>query len=137
MQNIIAFICGCIFALGLLISGMTNPAKVLAFLDITGQWNPSLLWVMGGAITIAIFPFQYAVRHKNLKTLFQQPIELPQATIINSKLLLGAIIFGIGWGLSGICPAPALTLLGLGYIEVLYFIIPMFIGMWLYNKTIA
>ncbi len=134
-KNIIAMLLGSLFSLGLMFSGMSNPKKVLDFLDISGNWDASLAFVMGGAILVAFLPFQYAMRTQ--KTIFNEQIDLPKATQVDLKLLLGALLFGIGWGIAGICPAPALTLIGLGYYQALYFIVAMFAGMLLYAKTIG
>ncbi|EPG37759.1 DUF6691 family protein [Acinetobacter colistiniresistens] len=127
MKNLFAFIFGSIFALGLLISGMSNPEKVLSFLDIFGTWDISLMFVMIGAIAVAFIPFQKALR--NPKTLSGEVIALPKNNQIDKKLIAGAILFGMGWGIAGICPAPAITLIGLGYFEVWYFIGAMLFGM--------
>ena len=135
MKNMIAFICGGVFALGLMLSGMSNPAVVQAFFDVFGAWSPRLMFVMGGAVLISFYPFQRAMRQKHPKTIFNEPIDLPTSKIIDSRLIMGSILFGIGWGLSGICPAPGLTLLGLGHWEALYFIIPMLFGMFLYKLS--
>ena len=134
MKNILAFLAGSVFAIGLMLSGMANPAKVLGFLDLFGQWDASLAFVMLGAISIAFVPFQYAVKQQQPTTLLNEPIELPQTTQIDTKLILGAVLFGMGWGIAGMCPAPALTLLGLGHFSALYFIIAMLLAMWLYQK---
>ena len=134
-KNIIAMLLGSLFSVGLMFSGMSNPKKVLDFLDISGNWDASLAFVMGGAILVAFLPFQYATRTP--KTIFNEQIDLPKATQVDLKLLLGALLFGIGWGITGICPAPALTLIGLGYYQALYFIVAMFAGMFLYAKTIG
>jgi uncharacterized protein len=131
MKNIFAFIFGSLFSLGLMISGMSNPEKVLGFLDIFGQWDISLMFVMLGAIAVAFIPFQKAI--KNPKTLFNEQIQLPTNTQIDQRLIAGAFIFGIGWGIAGICPAPALTLIGLGHFEALYFIVAMLFGMLIYQ----
>lgn len=131
MKNFLAFIFGSLFALGLMISGMSNPEKVLAFLDILGDWDISLLFVMLGAIAIAFIPYQRA--KNNPQTLFHESIDLPSKTKIDQQLIIGALIFGIGWGLVGICPAPALTLIGLGHYQVLYFVIAMFLGIWIHR----
>ncbi|MCH7311529.1 YeeE/YedE family protein [Acinetobacter sp. ANC 4805] len=127
MKNILAFIFGSLFALGLLISGMSNPEKVLGFLDILGQWDISLMFVMMGAIIVAIIPFQKAIR--NPKTIFGEEISLPMNTHIDKKLIVGSSLFGVGWGIAGICPAPAITLIGLGYSQAWYFIAAMLLGM--------
>ena len=131
MKNIFAFIFGGLFSLGLMISGMSNPEKVLGFLDIFGQWDISLMFVMLGAIAVAFIPFQKAI--KSPKTLFNEQIQLPTNTQIDQRLIVGAFIFGIGWGIVGICPAPALTLIGLGHFEALYFIVAMLLGMLIYR----
>ncbi|MEO9278427.1 MULTISPECIES: DUF6691 family protein [Acinetobacter] len=131
MKNILAFIFGSLFSLGLMISGMSNPEKVLGFLDIFGQWDISLMFVMLGAIAVAFIPFQKAI--KSPKTIFNEQIQLPMNTQIDQRLIAGALIFGIGWGIAGICPAPALTLIGLGHFEALYFIVAMLLGMFIYR----
>ncbi|HGH3124302.1 TPA: DUF6691 family protein, partial [Acinetobacter baumannii] len=100
MKNIFAFIFGGLFSLGLMISGMSNPAKVLGFLDIFGQWDISLMFVMLGAIAVAFIPFQRAI--KKPKTIFNEQIQLPTNTQIDQRLIVGAFIFGIGWGIAGI-----------------------------------
>lgn len=133
MKNLIAFFIGAVFALGLLISGMSNPQKVQDFLDIFGTWDASLVFVMVGAIAVAFIPFQKVVRARHAKTLFGDTIDLPTHRHIDTKLLLGSAMFGIGWGMAGICPAPSLTLIGLGNFQVLYFVIPMLIGMGLHH----
>jgi uncharacterized protein len=137
MKNIFAFLFGGLFSVGLMLSGMSNPEKVLGFLDVAGQWDPSLAFVMMGAIVVAFIPFQLAVRRNQPKTVFGDAIDLPQATQIDAKLLIGASIFGIGWGLTGVCPAPAFTLIGLGYTQILYFIVAMFIGVLAHKKLIG
>ena len=131
MKNILAFIFGSLFALGLLISGMSNPETVLGFLDIFGQWDISLMFVMMGAIIVAITPFQKAIR--NPKTIFGEEISLPMNTHIDKKLILGSSLFGVGWGIAGICPAPAITLIGLGYSQAWYFIGAMLLGMFVHR----
>ncbi len=131
INRLLALLAGSLFSIGLLFSGMANPQKVLDFLDVSGNWDASLLFVMLGAILIAFLPFQYALRHR--VSLWSEPILLPIRTDIDTKLILGSLLFGIGWGLAGICPAPALTLIGLGHFKVLYFIIPMLAGMLLYR----
>ena len=135
IKNILALAFGSLFSIGLMFSGMSNPKKVLDFLDITGNWDASLAFVMGGAILVAFLPFQYAM--KKQKTIFNEKIDLPTASSVDPKLLWGALIFGMGWGVAGICPAPALTLIGLGYYQAIYFIVAMFAGMFLYAKTIG
>lgn len=134
MKNILAFIFGSLFSVGLMVSGMSNPQKVIDFLDIFGNWDASLAFVMMGAIAVAFIPFQKAVRSHRPTTLFNEPIELPTNHKIDAKLILGALIFGVGWGIAGICPAPSFTLIGLGHYEVLYFIVAMLLGVWIHRK---
>lgn len=134
MKNLFAFIFGSIFALGLIVSGMSNPAKVLSFLDIFGDWDISLMFVMIGAIAVAFIPFQKAVRSSAPTTVFNEQIDLPSNNKIDSKLIIGALIFGAGWGIAGICPAPSFTLIGLGHYQVLYFIVAMLAGVLIHRK---
>ena len=133
MKNIFAFIFGGLFSAGLMLSGMSNPAKVIGFLDIFGQWDPSLAFVMIGAIVVAFIPFQKAIRDP--VTVFNEVIELPKNTQLDTKLIAGAFIFGIGWGIAGICPAPAFTLIGLGHYQALYFIVAMLFGVLIHRKV--
>lgn len=132
MKNILAFVFGGLFSIGLMLSGMSNPAKVIGFLDLFGTWDPSLAFVMIGAILVAFIAFQKAIRKPI--TVFNEPIMIPQNTQLDKKLLLGAFIFGIGWGIAGICPAPAFTLIGLGYYQAMYFIIAMLVGVFIHRR---
>lgn len=134
MKNLFAMLFGALFSVGLMFSGMSNPKKVLDFLDIFGRWDASLAFVMIGAILIAFVPFQLAVRKTSPRTIFGEKIILPTAQHIDRRLIIGAIMFGVGWGLVGICPAPSLTLIGLGYYSALYFIIAMLLGMFIANR---
>ncbi|ENW05054.1 DUF6691 family protein [Acinetobacter beijerinckii] len=131
MKNLFAFIFGGLFALGLVVSGMSNPEKVLGFLDLFGDWDISLMFVMIGAIAVAIIPFQKAIR--NPKTLSGEAISLPASTQIDKKLKIGSTLFGVGWGIAGVCPAPAITLIGLGYVEAWYFIGAMLFGIFIHR----
>lgn len=124
MRNLIAGISGLMFGLGLILSGMTDPHKVLGFLDITGLWDPSLAFVMGGAVLVAALAFAIAGRRGALA-------RLPVA--VDRHLLLGAMLFGIGWGLAGICPGPAIVLLGSGSSDGAIFAIGMVGGMGLFS----
>lgn len=137
MKNFLAFIFGSIFSLGLMISGMSNPKNVLDFLDLFGQWNPSLAFVMIGAILIAIVPFQRVIRAKTPRTIFNEPIELPKQRQIDAQLIIGSLLFGLGWGISGICPGPGFTLIGLGHYQVFYFIGAMLISVFIYDRGIT
>ena len=137
MKNFWAFVFGGIFSVGLMLSGMSNPKKVLDFLDLFGQWDPSLVFVMLGAIAVTFIPFQKAVHQQAPKTVYGDAIDLLKNNKIDSKLVMGSLIFGIGWGIAGICPAPSLTLIGLGYYQALYFIAAMMIGMLIHRKLMG
>lgn len=134
MKNFLAFVFGSLFAVGLMVSGMSNPQKVIDFLDLFGQWDASLAFVMMGAIAVAFIPFQKAVRSSEPKTVFNEPIDLPTNNKIDPKLITGALLFGMGWGIAGICPAPSFTLIGLGHYQVLYFIVAMLVGVLIHRK---
>ena len=132
MPVITALISGILFGLGLLVAGMGNPQKILAFLDITGNWDPSLLITMAVAMAVSMVAFIVAKKRK--KTVCGTPLELPANSKIDKRLLTGALLFGIGWGIAGVCPAPSFTLIGLGHYQVFYFIIAMLIGVLLHRK---
>lgn len=134
MKNVMAFLLGGLFSIGLMVSGMSNPKKVLDFLDLFGAWDASLAFVMFGAILVAFIPFQMVIRQSNPKTMMGEAIDLPTNNKIDKQLMIGASLFGIGWGLAGICPAPSLTLIGLGHYQSLYFMSAMFFGVWLHKK---
>lgn len=122
-----AFASGILFGLGLAISQMTNPAKVLAFLDITGDWDPSLAFVMGGAVAVSFVAFRIAkTRHRPL---FGDTFQLPTRQDIDVPLVAGSIIFGVGWGLAGLCPGPAITAVVSGQGKVFVFLAAMLVGM--------
>ncbi|KJV32129.1 membrane protein [Aquitalea magnusonii] len=123
-----AALAGLLFGLGLLLSGMSNPAKVLGFLDVTGQWDPSLMLVMGGAIAIGFFAFRRAERQTH--SLLGEPMQLPDKSRLTPRLVVGSALFGIGWGLAGICPGPGLVLVGMGQAGGVYFVVAMLLGMW-------
>lgn len=133
LQMIFALIAGALFSAGLIVSQMVNPAKVIGFLDITGHWDPSLAFVMGGALMVTIPGFWFL--KKKEKPLAEARFHWPSAKHLDARLLLGAAIFGVGWGLSGFCPGPALTALVSGYTPVLLFVLSMFAGMYLSSKV--
>src|SRR5258706_13645872 len=112
MYTVASFTTGFVFGLGLLVSGMVNPAKVLGFLDLTGAWDRSLALVMAGAVAVGAGAF--AFMKKRTRTLLGAPVLLPGARGIDRRLILGSLVFGVGWGLAGICPGPALVLAGTG-----------------------
>ena len=122
---------GLIFGIGLILAGMANPAKVLAFLDIAGLWDPSLGLVMAGAIGVGLIAFAIAKRRDLSYLGFS--IQLPTNRVIDRRLVLGSLAFGIGWGLVGICPAPAFVLLGIGSSKGIIFVVAMIIGMGIYE----
>ena len=126
MNKIISLISGAIFGFGLTVSSMTNPAKVLGFLNLFGQWDPSLIFVMIGAI-IASSPFFFFLKDKE-KPLFAQSFSIPEIKKIDTKLIIGSSLFGVGWGSVGLCPGPALSSLALLNNYSLAFIVSMFLG---------
>ena len=125
-----ALLGGLVFGLGLLLSGMGNPVKVQNFLDLAGHWDPSLALVMGGAVGLALPVFAWARRQR--RALLGGPMQLPMARQIDGRLLAGSALFGIGWGLAGFCPGPALMNLATGHVEVWLFVAAMLAGMWLH-----
>ena len=130
-HNVSAFVTGLIFGIGLLVSGMANPAKVLGFLDLAGAWDPSLALVMGGAIAVGLLAFTLAGRRQ--RSLLGNPMRLPSQRELDKPLILGSLGFGIGWGLVGFCPGPALVALGAGQPKALAFVAAMLAGMALYE----
>jgi hypothetical protein len=151
-KNILfSFLAGLVFGLGLILAGMSNPAKVINFLDISALWkpiwvataingeksgtpvlwDPSLAFVMLGAISISAIAF--AIAKKRALSLLGLPIQIPTSRMIDKRLVLGSLTFGVGWGLSGICPGPAIVLLGIGSIKGLTFVLAMLAGMSIYE----
>jgi len=133
MLVIMAFLCGLIFGAGLLISGLANPEKVLGFLDLSQAWDPSLAFVMIGAIAVGIIGFALVKGRK--KAFCGVPILLPDNNTVDRTLVVGAILFGLGWGLAGICPGPSLILLGAGIGKGLLFVLSMLAGMWIVTRV--
>ena len=131
MRTMTALLAGLVFGIGLIVSGMTNPAKVLGFLDLAGRWDPSLALVMGGAIALGVLAFQMARRRS--ESLLGEPMRLPAATRVDRRLLLGALAFGVGWGLAGFCPGPGLASLASGGVKPAIFSGAMIAGMALYE----
>jgi len=131
MTRLLALLAGLLFGFGLLLSGMSNPAKVLGFLDLAGAWDPSLALVMVGAIAAALPAFQLARRRST--SLLGEPMQLPSKRSLDRRLVAGSLVFGIGWGLAGFCPGPALTVLLTGHAKVLVFVAFMLLGMALFE----
>ncbi|MCE2947247.1 MAG: DUF6691 family protein [bacterium] len=125
-----ALLAGLVFGLGLILSGMANPAKVLGFLDLAGAWDPSLAFVMAGAIAIGLVAFTTA--RGRARSLLGEPMRMPTATRIDRRLVGGSILFGIGWGIAGFCPGPALVALGMGEAKAMVFVAAMLAGMGLH-----
>jgi hypothetical protein len=133
MNRLVAgFLAGGLFALGLIVSGMTQPAKVVGFLDFAGAWDPSLAFVMVGAIGVCVPLFRWVLRLKG--PLFLPQFALPTRRDIDRDLVLGAAIFGVGWGLSGFCPGPAIVSLGAGAVPAVVFVLAMILGMRLQTR---
>jgi len=126
-----AFLAGLLFGVGLLLAGMANPTKVLAFLDVAGAWDPSLALVMVGAIAIAIGPLTWARQQR--KSVLGNPMQLPARKELDRRLVGGSLLFGVGWGIAGICPGPAVTILLTGHWQATVFVLAMIAGMGLFT----
>lgn len=132
MINAFALLAGLIFGIGLIISGMADPAKVLGFLDLAGEWDPSLLLVMGGAMLVAFPAFAFA--RKRSHSLVGAPMALPTASRIDRRLIIGSALFGAGWGVAGFCPGPALVALGMALPQAAVFCAAMLVAMLVARK---
>jgi hypothetical protein len=128
MRILSAFIVGLIFGVGIAISGMINPAKVLNFFDIAGTWDPSLIFVMGGALVTTFIGYRLVLRRD--KPVIEEKFQLPTASAIDARLIGGSAVFGIGWGIAGFCPGAAIPALGSGKIEVAGFVAALLAGLW-------
>ena len=126
-----ALLAGLVFGLGLIVSGMANPAKVLGFLDLAGAWDPSLAFVMAGAIAVAALAF--ALAKKRTVSFLGAAMKLPGSREIDRRLVIGSVLFGIGWGVAGFCPGPGLVVLGMGEIKALVFVGAMRAGMGIFE----
>jgi len=122
---------GTLFGLGLTVSGMVNPQKVIGFLDVAGDWDPTLAFVMGGALLVAIPAFRLILRRSH--PVLAEEFELPSKKDVDGRLLGGAALFGVGWGLAGFCPGPAVTALASGLLPVFAFVAAMIVGMAAYK----
>jgi len=125
--TVVSLLVGAVFGIGLAISGMTLPTKVIGFLDVFGDWDPALAFVMGGAVLVYGAAF-FTIRHRT-RAVFADAFQLPSTKDIDAKLLGGAALFGIGWGLAGFCPGPALTSIATGLTGVFVFVLAMLTGM--------
>ena len=127
MTRIVEFVVGLLFGWGLLISGMTDPGKVQGFLDLAGSWDPSLAFVMGGAVLVGVFAF--AVAHRRTTTFLGGAMHLPKTSQLDRRLLVGGLLFGAGWGLAGFCPGPGVVAMAAGEVKALVFVVAMLAGM--------
>ena len=133
MNALSAFVAGLVFGIGLILSGMTDPGKVIGFLDLAGNWDPSLAFVMGGAILVGLFAFTLV--GKRGRTFLGGALHLPARRDIDARLVTGSAVFGIGWGLAGFCPGPALVALGAGIDQAALFVGAMLGGMVIYDAA--
>jgi uncharacterized protein len=131
MNTLAAFVAGLVFGIGLIVSGMSNPAKVLGFLDLGGRWDPSLAFVMAGAIAVGVGAF--ALARRRTRAWLGAEMALPTARGIDRRLVGGGLVFGIGWGLAGFCPGPALVAVGMGQLKAVVFTLAMVAGMGLFE----
>lgn len=127
MERISEFVIGLLFGLGLILAGMTDPSKVIGFLDLAGAWDPSLAFVMGGAILVGLFAFGAAKRRTT--SVFGGAMQLPTSRDIDRRLIAGSLMFGAGWGLAGFCPGPAIVSVGAGNSKAIVFTLAMLLGM--------
>lgn len=135
MSYLIALVSGLVFGIGLIVSGMTDPAKIKGFLDLFGDWDPSLALVMGGAIAVGVIAFARARRRALSWT--GAHMELPTSTVIEGRLVFGGLLFGAGWGIAGYCPGPAIVAASAGSTAALVFVATMLIGMTLHDRVLA
>ncbi|MBY0468544.1 MAG: YeeE/YedE family protein [Burkholderiaceae bacterium] len=134
MRDLISLCSGLVFGVGLIASGMTQPTKVLAFLDVFGAWDPSLALVMGGAIAVGSVAFAIARRRRTAWS--GEAMQIPTRTTIDRRLIGGGVLFGIGWGLAGFCPGPALVAASSGVASAWVFVAAMLIGMALHDRLV-
>lgn len=135
INRISEFLVGLLFGLGLIVAGMTDPGKVLAFLDLAGAWDPSLAFVMGGAILVGLLAFTIAKQRTT--TFLGEAMHLPTARDIDRRLVLGSLLFGAGWGIAGFCPGPAIVTAGSGEPKAIVFVLAMLAGMWIFELAEA
>jgi uncharacterized protein len=133
MRAVIAFGSGLVFAIGLGLGGMTQPAKIIGFLDIAGRWDPTLVFVMAGAVGTSMLAFRWIRRQRH--PVLEAQFQIPRVAVIDKRLLLGAAVFGVGWGIGGFCPGPALTALVSGQPVAIVFVAAMLAGSALFDYT--
>jgi hypothetical protein len=127
VYSLFAFLAGLLFGIGLVVSGLANPARVIGFLDVAGRWDPTMLLVIVASVGVSAAGF--ALARTRQRTLLGTAMQLPTARGIDSRLVLGSLLFGAGWGLAGFCPGPVLVALGAGYSKALVFVVAMLAGM--------
>jgi uncharacterized membrane protein YedE/YeeE len=135
MRSLIAIVSGLVFGLGLIAGGMTDPAKIKGFLDLFGGWDPSLALVMGGAIAVGVFAFAAARRRTTSWT--GDHMEIPNSVVIDRRLIVGGLLFGIGWGIGGFCPGPAVVAMGSGVGPAALFVVAMLAGMVFHDRVLS
>jgi uncharacterized membrane protein YedE/YeeE len=135
MRDVFSIASGLIFGLGLILGGMSDPAKVKAFLDLFGNWDPSLAFVMGGAIAVGVFAFAAGKKRETSWT--GERMEIPTSKVIDARLIVGGLLFGAGWGIGGFCPGPALVALGSGLLPAAAFVAAMLVGMVVHDRFLA
>ena len=135
MTSFLALFSGLVFGVGLIASGMTDPAKVKGFLDLFGAWNPSLAIVMAAAVAVAVVAFARARRRTASWT--GAHMEIPTSTVVDRRLILGGVLFGVGWGVAGLCPGPALVAASSGSLAALGFVVAMLVGMTAHDRLLA
>ena len=133
MAVVTSFLIGLLFGVGLIVSGMTDPSKIIGFLDLVGTWDPSLAFVMGGAVLVGTAGFRLAERRPT--SVLGGLRQLPGTQGIDARVILGSAVFGVGWGLAGFCPGPAVVAFGAGYDKAVVFVIAMLAGMVAYELT--
>ncbi len=134
MSIVLAMLSGALFGAGLLVSGMTQPARVIGFLDVTRAWDPSLAFVMGGAVIVYAIALRWIRKHRR-DPWFDLKFHLPTRRDIDPALVIGAALFGIGWGLGGLCPGPGLVAAAAGSVPAIAFIAAMLVGMYVQHRT--
>lgn len=133
-QSLVSLVAGVLFGAGLVVGGMTDPAKVIGFLDLAGRWDPSLAFVMGSALCITLPVFQFVIKGRQ-RPVLEARFFLPTKTDLDPQLLGGSALFGLGWGIAGLCPGPAVASLVSGSPQVLAFVAAMIAGMWLRDRV--